>query len=1025
MALWDKLGQRLTDFIDDLSSTDTVRDDLQQGGAAFEDGRPVDAEESFRRVVAAQPQHGRARHLLGLSLLQQDRLAEAIACLKEAVSLRPEDFDLLVDLAEAQRLAADPGAALSTYKQALHASSDDNQLLRIFSAQGEIHLQRGLHAHAVRELRKAVALDQGEDLQLLGLLGRAQYLAGDLFLARHSLSKAAMAAPPDPQVLLLLTNLLLELGRVEEARLPAQRLLELDDGDVQALLALARCALGAGELSQAREHTLRALQRDPRRAETHALLGEVHAAAGDGGSAVSHLRTAIQLGEERDRAGLLRRVLLLEVELDPTPPEMAHNAGRLLALLENDPLGLACAGLAKLQDHPEPALELLTRALATSGAPDSLHAARLGLGLYYLQAHRPQQAATTLRAALRLERRPVCRTELGAPFEQPPVRSEEGTYRAICDRRGTPPGALRGVHGDAERRRVGALSPQSSRARSLLGRALGECAGPDFSSSDFYPFLRRIHHLLQSDPRLSSLSPEVARIQEVFDRPLLLTVMGEFNSGKSTFVNALIGEKVAPMGITPTTATINILKYGEQRGGRVVWRDDREERLAWSEVGPFLDGLSDADARRIRHVELLYPAEELLRVNVVDTPGLNSLVEEHEQTAREILGQADAVVWLFSAHQAGKQTEEEALELLRQHRVKTVGVLNKIDKLTKDELSQVLAHLHSGFEGLVETVLPVSTRQALEAMVGDQQAGLEQSRFPALRQFLEEQLFARGRLIKRQASQQRLQGILDQAIKRVEEVMAGADQGLDLLQQLQLMPAQHLNAGVIDGEQRLLRSAREEVYQQGADEVLDFVRPRTWALGQHQTSQADQDFLQDLLIQGLRQMCESSNQRIKGFLSRLGQDLKQELNQALQKSTLLEPEPQLRALERLLEERLGLLQQQVYTRYIAFARGFMHGGRVDRFFSQELPRLKLERQAIYKALTGDKTDLKAELIDPLQAWLDEACDDLQQLLVLIRGELELARFELDQRLVGPLTQWHHGVCVAMQKQEGGPVAAKP
>jgi len=111
MALWDKLGQRLTDFIDDLSSTDTVRDDLQQGGAAFEDGRTADAEESFRRVVAAQPQHGRARHLLGLSLLQQDRLDEAIACLQEAVSLRPEDFDLLVDLAEAQRLATDRGGS--------------------------------------------------------------------------------------------------------------------------------------------------------------------------------------------------------------------------------------------------------------------------------------------------------------------------------------------------------------------------------------------------------------------------------------------------------------------------------------------------------------------------------------------------------------------------------------------------------------------------------------------------------------------------------------------------------------------------------------------------------------------------------------------------------------------------------------------------------------------------------------------------------------------------------------------------
>jgi len=56
-----------------------------------------------------------------------------------------------------------------------------------------------------------------------------------------------------------------------------------------------------------------------------------------------------------------------------------------------------------------------------------------------------------------LEHRSVCRTEPGAPPEQQPVRSEEGGYRAICDRRATPPGALRGVHGDAECKLFGAL----------------------------------------------------------------------------------------------------------------------------------------------------------------------------------------------------------------------------------------------------------------------------------------------------------------------------------------------------------------------------------------------------------------------------------------------------------------------------------------------------------------------------------------------------------------------------------------
>ena len=52
--------------------------------------------------------------------------------------------------------------------------------------------------------------------------------------------------------------------------------------------------------------------------------------------------------------------------------------------------------------------------------------------------------------------------------------------------------------------------------------------------------------------------------------------MGEFSSGKSSFVNAFIGADVAPTGITPTTATINVVRYGRERGGRIVSRRRRD-----------------------------------------------------------------------------------------------------------------------------------------------------------------------------------------------------------------------------------------------------------------------------------------------------------------------------------------------------------------------------------------------------------------------------------------------------------------
>src|SRR5262249_32380722 len=144
--------------------------------------------------------------------------------------------------------------------------------------------------------------------------------------------------------------------------------------------------------------------------------------------------------------------------------------------------------------------------------------------------------------------------------------------------------------------------------------------------------------------------------------------------------------------------------YGPQAAGRVVYRDDRVREVAWSEVPALLRSLSAAEARAIRMVEVLHPTEELLRVNIVDTPGLNSLIPEHEEAAREFVAQADAVVWLFAVGQAGKQSEAEALARVRAERKRALGVLNKIDRASTAEVEAVLDHVRRSFADELEVV---------------------------------------------------------------------------------------------------------------------------------------------------------------------------------------------------------------------------------------------------------------------------------------------------------------------------------
>src|SRR5262249_17453438 len=162
-------------------------------------------------------------------------------------------------------------------------------------------------------------------------------------------------------------------------------------------------------------------------------------------------------------------------------------------------------------------------------------------------------------------------------------------------------------------------------------------------------------------------------------------------SGKSSFVNAFIGHDVAPTGITPTTATINVVKYSAEKGGRIVARDGAVAPLAWDALFSHLRALTPAAASAVDPVQIPLPLESLERIAIVATPGLNSILPEHEATARAFIARADAVVWVFTAGQGGKKSERAALEKIRGEGRRVLGVLNKRDQLSDAEVDEVIA----------------------------------------------------------------------------------------------------------------------------------------------------------------------------------------------------------------------------------------------------------------------------------------------------------------------------------------------
>jgi small GTP-binding protein len=214
---------------------------------------------------------------------------------------------------------------------------------------------------------------------------------------------------------------------------------------------------------------------------------------------------------------------------------------------------------------------------------------------------------------------------------------------------------------------------------------------------------------------------ETRRIPKVANERFHLVILGEFNHGKTTFVNALLGADILPTGITPTTAAINHVLFADKPAARAILKDGSDIAIA---PGSLADWVTVTGARQgeVSHVEVGYPAA-LLRENVVlvDTPGVNDLNEQRADITYGYVPQADAVIFLLDAGQALKDSEREFLSsrVLTRTKERLIFVVGKIDLLSGSERDDVLRYAHEGLGELVPdpVVFPISAREALAGRV--------------------------------------------------------------------------------------------------------------------------------------------------------------------------------------------------------------------------------------------------------------------------------------------------------------------
>lgn len=205
-----------------------------------------------------------------------------------------------------------------------------------------------------------------------------------------------------------------------------------------------------------------------------------------------------------------------------------------------------------------------------------------------------------------------------------------------------------------------------------------------------------------------------SRIPKVEAERFHVVVLGEFNHGKSTFVNSLLGADVLPTGITPTTAAINHIVWAPSPHARVVLQSGDTRPLDLGAVKEWVT-VAGGRANEVAHVEIGYPCELLANnVVLVDTPGVNDLNEQRAEVTYGYVPRADAVLFLLDAGQALKDSEREFLRsrVLEASRDRLIFVLGKMDLLNDDERTAVIDYVRRGLGAFVPApkLFPVSAK---------------------------------------------------------------------------------------------------------------------------------------------------------------------------------------------------------------------------------------------------------------------------------------------------------------------------
>ncbi|MEE3745135.1 dynamin family protein [Campylobacter porcelli] len=195
--------------------------------------------------------------------------------------------------------------------------------------------------------------------------------------------------------------------------------------------------------------------------------------------------------------------------------------------------------------------------------------------------------------------------------------------------------------------------------------------------------------------------------------PPLVAIVGQFSSGKSSFLNALLGLDILPTGVVPVTAKPTFIKYAPNYILKILHNDGRDEYKNIDELSAFVDqrhALKD-----VKNLTIYAPNELLKKISFIDTPGLNSRSDADTNETKMILNEAVALIWISLIDNAARKSELDELNLIPNSiKQNAIALLNQKDKLNGEEIDRVLTHANTTYSKHFSQVVAISAKMQRE-----------------------------------------------------------------------------------------------------------------------------------------------------------------------------------------------------------------------------------------------------------------------------------------------------------------------